>query len=58
MKKILMTDEEVVELIDFENNCGINTFLQQIINCKQKPRCFKLVDENNIVQDYIIEEVF
>jgi hypothetical protein len=57
LKKVLMTNKEVEEVIEFQDRCGCNTLLQQILSTKSEVRIYKLI--NNITQeieDYIMEE--
>jgi len=58
VQKILMTNKEVLDQINFEDACGVNTFLQQIVSCKRKPNCYKLLDNFGNVIDRIVEDEF
>ena len=60
MNKFLMTETEIKDIIDFEDRCGVNTLLQEIIAMEQTNKnysVFKITDNNGIMQDYLVEEI-
>jgi hypothetical protein len=57
MNKILMTETEIKDIIEFEDRCGNNTLLQQIFSYNNtNVNVFKILDENGLMTDYLVEE--
>lgn len=54
IKYLLMTENEINDMIEFEDRCGVNTFLQELCSANKKVDVFKIVDENGCIIDYII----
>ncbi len=55
MRKLLMTDKEIQDIIRFEDECGVNSLLQLILTKKDNEYIFKIVDEKGLLLDYCVE---
>jgi hypothetical protein len=59
MNKILMTEGEVKDLLEFEDRCGVNNLLQEIASVskggKKEIKIFKVIDDSGIMKDYSVE---
>ena len=57
MNKILMTETEINDIIEFEDRCGVNTLLQEIFSYNGKRvNVFKILDDKGCMLDYEVEE--
>ena len=59
MRKIEMLPIEVDELLEYENRCGLNILLQEIVTMKQANKnysVFKITDDNGLMLNYSVEE--
>jgi hypothetical protein len=56
MDEILMTDKQIEAEVDFEDQCGINTLLQNLFYYKDKVNVFMLVNEKDEICGYAIRD--
>ena len=54
MKEKLMSKIEIEEEIEFEDSCGVNTLLQNLIFFKDKINVFKLINKKKENCGYVI----
>ena len=59
MKEVLMTYDDILEEIEFEDKCGVNDFLQSLL-CSQKQgkeyRCYHYVNKKDEVCGWVIRD--
>jgi len=56
MKEIGMTKKEIQEEIEFEDKCGVNTLLQNLIYYKDTVDVFMIIDNKGINRGYRIRD--
>jgi hypothetical protein len=60
MNEFLMTEGEIKDQIEFEDRCGVNTLLQQLVCAEQKGievNVYKVVDEKGNQIDCRVEAI-
>jgi hypothetical protein len=59
MKEELMKNKEVEEEIEWEDKCGVNTLLQNLVHfneLNQKVKVYRTIDDKGISQGYVIRD--
>jgi hypothetical protein len=60
MIKILLTDPEIFDLIEYEDRCGINSLLQELMCLQENNKqydVYKILDDKGMMIDYQVKEI-